>query len=72
MSKRILQATVELDTAERNWKRVQKEAEREKKIVPSHLRDHHIAAIRLCRGNLDQASAAEFAMNKYPPIRVYR
>lgn len=72
MTKRMLQAVVELDNAERNWKRLERESQKERRMVPNHLRDQHMAEISLCKRNIAAAEAAEYAMNRFPPVGLYR
>lgn len=68
MHQRILQATVELNTALRNWRRVEAEAKREKTQIPNHIHDKHQAEIGLCKRNLRAAEISAAAMNRFPPL----
>jgi len=69
MNLRVMQATQELDTARKNLRQAERESRRDRRPLPPHLYQHHMATIRLLEANLDQALAAAGAMSRFPSVR---
>lgn len=65
---RLLAAQLDVHAAYERLAREEKEASREKRPIPRHLRDRLEADIRDAKLALGSARAAAEAVNRFPPI----
>lgn len=70
MTKRIIQALMEVSVAKNAIRREEREAQRDKRQAPRSILDRLQANLRLAEENLFQAECAVEAMQKYPPLKV--